>query len=574
MRTQHLYKILLLISVLGLTSCEIEDNLMPEGQWTLSEPNINAPVSEELIVMDERTPNETITFSWEESVSSAGYSVKYSVVLDTLDSDDFSTPILSKESSNNGTEPSVSITYQELDEALAYSGYTADSEASLSFAVIAQSLSKTNQSTGTINIKRFPTEVLPTRLFISGSATENENNLSEAILMKRLNDENGTPSNTYEVYTSLTAGESFKFYSEQSLPALQYGGSDGDINSFGESIIADEDGQFRIRVNLDDNTYELLKIDFWSMVGTPIAGGWGGDQPLEYQGGGVWKASLDLIETGGFAFRANGDWGYLLKRVVGSSNTLVLENDAQNQGVTVEDIPNNVTGKYFVTLDLSANAYTYSFEEDNTVIEPIDPPTTLYLLENGDMVQEFTKDGDVFSVANFIPMQTSANYTLNTMSDGSGTSYSINGNLGESTTPDGDVVSNSITLVENDSEFSIVEDRAFRLEIDFSAPQVNWTYYNFKLFHWSEWEQRDELVMTYQHPNTYTITTSLNAGFESKFISPWDFDLGSDAPSSLTGNLINGGGANIVNIDTDGTYQVTIELESDYESGTYEFVQQ
>ena len=79
--------------------------------------------------------------------------------------------------------------------------------------------------------------------------------------------------------------------------------------------------------------------------------------------------------------------------------------------------------------------------------------------------------------------------------------------------------------------------------------------------------------MTYSHPNTFTITTDLIAGSDSKFISPWDFDMGGDNPTELTGNLINGGGSNLVNINTDGTYTVTIVLEDDYQSGTYEFAQ-
>ena len=79
--------------------------------------------------------------------------------------------------------------------------------------------------------------------------------------------------------------------------------------------------------------------------------------------------------------------------------------------------------------------------------------------------------------------------------------------------------------------------------------------------------------MTYNHPNTYTVTTNLTAGYDSKFISPWDLDFGSDSPTALTGNLINGGGSNLLNINTDGSYTVTIILNDDYQTGTYEFAQ-
>lgn len=562
-----------LVCIIALISCEKEENLQPEGQWTLSAPEIIAPTNEQAVNLDQTTPGETITFNWEAAVSSAGFAVTYDVLIAEEGTTDFSSPLLSLQSANNGTDTSLSITYEAIDQALAFAGIPANTQANVAFAVRANSLSKSSLSTGNFSVLRFENETLPSRLFISGTATENNNNLAEAIPLRRLNDSNGLQSNIYEVYTSLVAGETYNFFSERSLPALQFGGGDGNLELFGDAIVAENAGVYRIQVDLDNNTYDLLPIDFWSMVGTPILGGWGGDEPLEYQGNGVWRASINLLETGGFAFRANGDWAFLLKRVTGSSNTLIMESDAQNQGLTFEDIPSNQIGLYFVTLDLSAENYTYTFEEDNTVIAPIATPDNLYLFENGTMIEEFSKSGDVFTTNRFIPMQASSTYSLNSSMDGSGTSYSVNGALADSVTPDGDSVSDAMTLVENSNTFTLVTDRALRFSIDFSVPQLSWNYYNFKLFHWAIWDERVENPMTYSHPNTYTITVDLTAGFDSKFISPWDFDLGSDNPSALSGNLINAGGSNLLNINTDGTYEVTMVLEDDYQSGTYEFNQ-
>ncbi|WP_124979262.1 SusE domain-containing protein [Nonlabens xiamenensis] len=568
------YWILLLPLFFGVASCELEENLQPEGNWDLSAPTILSPNSGEAIELEQDTPGETITFQWEPAVSSAGYRVSYEVVIDSAGTTDFSSPILIKESADNGEATSVSLSFEEIDQALAFAGYTANTESEIAFAVRAQSLSKTNESSSSLRVKRFENDRIPVTLFLSGRGAENNDDLSNAIKMKRLNDDNGSPSNIHEIYTELTAGEPFKFYSEQSLPALQYGGENGTLTNFGQALSVSDTGTYRVRVDLDNATYDFLPIDFWSMVGTPIQGGWGGDQPLMYEGNSLWKASIDLMATGGFAFRANGDWSYLLKQIVGSNNRIVMESDAAAQGVAVEDIPSNLIGRYFVTLDLSADAYTYSFEEDNTVVLPIPTPNELFLFENGTMIQEFVKNGDVFSSDNFIPMQSNATYALNSAMDGTGISYSVNGSLAQSVTPDGDSVSDVVTLLESNATFSPANDRALRLSIDFSAPQLTWTYYNFKLFHWQVWDTRVEHQMTYTHPNTYTLTTTLNAGYDSKFISPWDFDLGSDSPSALTGSLINGGGSNLVNIPTDANYRVTMVLNQDYQSGTYEFVQQ
>jgi hypothetical protein len=567
---------LLILACLGLilTSCEEEENMQPEGQWELSNPEIILPSVDDIITLDQDTPNETVTISWEPAQSSAGYAVTYDVLVNIAGSTEEETPLFSEPSSNNGNGTSLSINYEELDQALAFGGFSAGSQVDVQISVQANSLSKTSASTIQLKVVRFQNETLPQNLFISGTATENGEDLSQAIALKRLTDSNGTLSNVYEVYTSLDQEGTYKFYSERSLPALQYGGAEGNIEFFGSPIAVENSGQYRILVDLENNTYELLEINFWSMVGTPINGGWGGDEPLEYQGEGIWEASINLIDTGGFAFRANGDWNYLLKRVVGTSNQLVLESDAPDQGLSVEDIPNNQTGLYIVTLDLSADNYTFTFEEDDTVIEPIDTPSQLFLIENGTMIEEFSKDGDVFNSGRFIPMQTDNTYILNTEADGSGISYSINGLLADSLTPDGDAVSGALTIVENNDPIGLASNRGIRFSVDFSAPELVWTYYNFKLFHWQVWDEREEILMTYIHPNTYTVTANLSAGFEIKFISPWDFDLGSDSPNALTGNLINGGGSNIQNIDTNGSYTATITLDDDYQLGTYEFEQE
>jgi hypothetical protein len=133
------------------------------------------------------------------------------------------------------------------------------------------------------------------------------------------------------------------------------------------------------------------------------------------------------------------------------------------------------------------------------------------------------------------------------------------------------MVTEKSTLIESDTNFSVNNDVSLRLNFDFSSSSLNWTYYNFKLFHWSEWESRDEFQMNYQHPNQYSISIDLEAGYEMKFISPWDFDMGSTSPNALSGDIINGGGENLTPVNTSGSFTVTISLNNDYQTGTYTF---
>lgn len=567
--------ILLLVTSFFIISCEQESNLEPEGLWELSTPVIELPENNQSFVLDQITPNETITFSWLAAESSVGFGVSYKVSIHETSDTNFSKPLYEFSSASNGKDLTAIISYQKIDEILSYAGYPANQESEIIWSVKANSLSKSTRVSSIIKIKRFENEIIPNQLFLSGSATEDNGNLEDAIKLKRLTDANGNLSNIHEVYTSLKAGGTFEFYSENSVPSLQYGGENGAIEKAGNPITAELDGTYRIKINLDNNTYELLKIDYFGMVGNPISGGWGGDESLNYIGQGIWQNSVDLVNTGGFVFRANGDWAYLIKRIVGSENTVIFENDAASQGVSFEDIPSNETGKFIVTLNLNSNGYFYTFERDNTIINPITAPNSLFLFENGSMIKEFSKDGDSFQLDEFIPMQASTSYTLNSLADGSGESYSIASSLANSNTPNGDKVSDDVLLLENsNASFTLNSDRSIKLYFDFNAAKLTWTYYNLKLFHWNDWDTRDELVMTYVHPNTYKITTNLISNYDMKFISPWDLDFGSDTPNSLSGNLINGGGSNIINITEDGSYEVTIELENNFNSGTYLFEKQ
>jgi len=555
-----------------------KENLEPEGNWELSSPSVGTPAANASIMLDESTPGKEVTFTWDAASSSAGYGVYYTVVIDTLGSTNFESPILSLPSGNGGKDLTLSIAYSKIDEALSLAGYPANTQVKVSWAVIASSLSKSTTDAVDITFTRFATEIIPTKLFISGDATENGTDLSLAIPLRRLNGADKQPSNKHEIYTSLKAGKSYKFYSEQSMPAHQYGGAEGNLVKSGSAIVADEDGQYRISVDLDNNTYSLLKIDKWSIVGTPINGGWGGDEPLEYKGGGIWQGIIEFLDLGGYVFRANGDWAYLMKHVVGSNNSVIMESQAAEQGVEFEDCQAAKKGTFIVTLNLSADAYDYTIERDpNSSV--VTTPDKLFLLANGSKVYEFTKNGDSYSSDIYLALQSNVAYTLNSAEDGSGTSYILDIAVGVTTSPDGDKVSGSAILIEDAGDVTIDHDQAYKIDFDFASAKMTWSYYNIKIFHWDElgggWDARTETPMTYVHPYKFTASgVTLNAGYDTKFNSPWDIQFGvdtnnGDVENALSGSTTNGG-SNFRNILA-GTYSATLTVSDDYTVGTYTF---
>ncbi|WP_243349315.1 GDSL-type esterase/lipase family protein [Parabacteroides sp. FAFU027] len=200
-------------------------------------------------------------------------------------------------------------------------------------------------------------------LYFSGSNTENGDNIGSAIPMKMVTGFNGIVTPVFEIYTSLKSDGTFNFYTSQDQSATVFGAgaTSGTIQAGGAGIDPAESGPVLITVNLSTNTYTILPITKWSVVGSTIVSGWGGDVPLTYQGNGVWSGLVDMTvtttETPRFVLRANGNWSYVLKRVQGTSHTVRMESQASANGYTVEDIPLGY-GLVNVTVDL--RNYTYS----------------------------------------------------------------------------------------------------------------------------------------------------------------------------------------------------------------------
>jgi len=204
-----------------------------------------------------------------------------------------------------------------------------------------------------------------THLYFSGTATENGTNVATAIPMHMVTGPNGAVTNVFELYTSLTEAGTFNFYTSTGTDATVYGAgaTAGTITAAGAAIDPTPAGPVLITVNVATGTYTITPMN-WSVVGSSIAGGWGGDAPLTYVGNGKWSATLDMTVVGTdtnprFVFRANQNWGLAMKKVVGSQHSVALESQAGEFGLTLQDIDLKY-GNFIITLDL-AN-YTYGIE--------------------------------------------------------------------------------------------------------------------------------------------------------------------------------------------------------------------
>jgi hypothetical protein len=580
------YKLLIitLISIFAFFSCEEESNLDPVGEWDLSDPQLTLPTDGQSIVLEKEKASEIIRFEWNEAVSSENYLVTYTLVIDTVGSDSFDSPILQVNSGEGGEESFVEISQEQIDQALSMVGYGAGENVETDVAVVANSVGKISTDLISVSFSRFEMEAIPTLLYVTGTATESGSDVEEAIAMRSITDADGAPTNIFELYTSLSSNGSFRFVGQPSEGAINYGGSQGELVKNGDDITVDEESVYRITVDFDENTYTILKVDKWSVVGNLIPGGWDGDEPLEYQGESVWKASLYLDygdnDAGGFLFRLNGSYDYLMKRIVGTQDELVLESQADLYGVEYEDVPFvGEAGQYFVTLSLKGGAYTYSIEEDNSVTPPDEIPETLFLLDNdGTVIHDFFKDGNKFECDIYLALQNSKSYYFNSKSDGTGITFNPTEMLGVADNTAADKVAGNNDFGTGGLPFGVAVDQAYYVSVNFETAKVVWHYYNIKLFHWDEpgggWDDRNEYLMNYVHPYSFEVTAELNAGYHMKFNSPWDIQFGADDPTQMTGTMINNWWSNFECITETGTYDVVIDIAEDYSTGNYAFTAQ
>lgn len=581
MRKYNLWLLVLVTMVIGW-ACEEKENMDPVGNWEIDAPVPATPSEGATLTLDANQPAAPVTFEWEAATTTNRFGVAYTFLLVPAGSDDLDNPLMRLTPENAGRARVVSPSAEEIDYALWAACYPAGASVELEWVVVAKAIEKESSARRKLTITRFETEYVPETLFIYGSGTEAGEDISNATAMRSIPDAEGNPSGVFDVYTTLTAGGTYYFRDQASVTARQYGGTEGALEGCGAAIAAPETAQYRVTVDLNNNTYTLLKIDRWSLVGDAVEGGWGGDVPLEYKGNGVWESNIEFFlpyETAGFIFRANGDWGYLLKRITGSATAdnkggdLVMESEGKTSGIAFEDIPGTI-GLHTVTLDLSANGPSYSLvevEQEGPVnavigesnspdadavsgsfnIEEVATPGSVYLLSGGTVVAEFTKNGDIFTSGKYLALEASKKYTLNTASDGSGEAIVA-------------------------GEIAVARDQAYTISVDFASGKLVWKHYNLKLFHWDEigggWDSRQEILMTYIHPFTYEVTGTLNAGFHSKFISPWDVQFGTDA-ITLTGTMTNGG-PNYKGIVQNGNYKATLVVSDDYTTAEYTFVKQ
>lgn len=119
-------------------------------------------------------------------------------------------------------------------------------------------------------------------------------------------------SMTFHLAAHLTAGGgSFKFRGTSDW-SINYGSTAADgktLNAGGDNIPVTVEGDYAITLDLSHPNAYNYSANRWGLIGDATPGGWGTSTPMTWDAtNNVFTATVDLVASGSFKFRANDAW--------------------------------------------------------------------------------------------------------------------------------------------------------------------------------------------------------------------------------------------------------------------------
>jgi hypothetical protein len=225
----------------------------------------------------------SIVFQWSPSTSQATSMVLYEVAFDKAGGD-FSHPVYKVLSDGSGVQAQATITQDTLNKIASVAGIASSTTGTLKWAVFASVATNNlvSTTTRTLQITR-PAgfAVLPTAMYITGTATEGGDDVTKAVAMKQ------TAAGVFESYTSLQPG-TYQFSDSPTDSGTKYyldANGTIQLGSSGTTVTAAKT-PYRIKLDFNVATSNIVAIDslglFMSAYDTEIG-------QLAYIGNGTWE---------------------------------------------------------------------------------------------------------------------------------------------------------------------------------------------------------------------------------------------------------------------------------------------
>lgn len=279
------FKIITLIVLIGgIVSCKKDDMKYSDADVSAVE-NLYAPADGKAVKLLSSS-SAALYFEWESALVADGGAAQYEVVFDKVDGD-FSKPLYSVTSDNNGNSNGANISHKILNQVAARAGIEPGTSGDVSWSVYSirgmrRVLSKVIKVLTIKSLEGFAD--IPDELFITGEGTENGTAIAQALPLKLVG--NGE----YEIFTKLEAGKKYTFTDRKSADGRIFYSEDQTKLKESEtgSNTATKTAVYRIRIDFNVATITYTEIKsmgvYFSPSGAVVL-------DLPYQGKGIWSAT-------------------------------------------------------------------------------------------------------------------------------------------------------------------------------------------------------------------------------------------------------------------------------------------
>lgn len=342
--------LLTMFTLIVITGCKEDDELHTNVSPVA---NLYAPEDNTFFNLGAQS---TAVFEWEAAKAEDNGVVLYDVVFD-LEDGDFSDPLYVVPADGNGLQRMLSLSFAELNKIAGMAGIAPEATGKLKWTVWSSKGINVKETTLSriIEVERPAGFPPPAELYITGTATEGGDDLSQAILMKQ------TSASIFEIYTSLKPGE-YSFASRNTgTPDVFF--IEGDkLKADGTTTYDGEEKVYRVRLDFSNGTTEVTEITTVELWFPPF-----GEFLFEltYAGNGIWEALNKPIE-----FKQE-DWGrderYKFRFMITTGGSVSEEwfgsSNRDNQRAT-DDSP---ASYYYMVPDLSGSDWDYTFKFNGNI---------------------------------------------------------------------------------------------------------------------------------------------------------------------------------------------------------------
>ncbi|MGB4538729.1 MAG: SusE domain-containing protein [Prolixibacteraceae bacterium] len=314
-------KIILLISlILAFFACSDDGEVRDIGVTPVKK--LYEPDNGKAVVL-QSSASAILYFEWEPARAENSGTVLYEVVFDKADGN-FSNPIYTTASGNNGGANHAMISHKEMNRIAALAGIESSAKGTIKWTVYS--------SKGIDPVKAEEERLLtvtrlagfadiPNQLYITGAGTEAGGELSNALIMKKITD------GEFEIYTKLTAGQPFKFVSSNTGSPVEYSLSGEKVVEKGTSTVT-KTGIYKYYIDFNIGAFttkEVTKVNLflnWSQRKIE----------LPYKGFGIWELTNHTIT--GLSGNDNNDdrYKFRMESSKGETEWRAINNDSKPTG--------------------------------------------------------------------------------------------------------------------------------------------------------------------------------------------------------------------------------------------------